>query len=397
MKKNNSKIYAVLAGTLLPLLVLAQANTPTQPPQEQTATTTAPQPATIDDAIKFRKEILEAFGLPADTPTSIFDLLKGNPAGIRAQIPGTPLSDLRLVPSTKNFEPESTVQVAAISFTADLQKSTLRWYVNGSLVLSGKGQTLYTIKAGPLGSVYSIRIAVTSDTGAIKEVTKTIRVGRIHLIWETKSYTPPWYRGKALPDPGSEITIMAVPEFKSGGIFLNSSELIYNWFIDNEAPVLDPAISGRGKNTYTLKTTSVIGSTYTIGVQIKDDQQRFEQEKNIDIILYQPEILLYEKDPVFGIKMEKASRAWFLRGGGEITLQTEPYYVPLNDFKNMNYTWKVNGKTTPNSYGNGRTFRLTTDPATYGKQIIDISYGSIANILRQGSVRATINVGGIQP
>lgn len=364
----------IFSGKLIP--VRAQSL-----PENYSITPTSTRP-TPEELFRFRNKILDMFGISHNTPLTIYDFINGKAAGFDLPDFGTkpttviqgPLSDLELVLDSENLSPGQTVRAVAASFTTNLQNATIRWYQNDTLVQSGKGDAYYEFILGSIKSPAVIRVSVTAETGEHREITKTIHPSYIHLAWSADTYTPAWYRGKALPSGKSDVTVYAIPEFYVGNTKLNPDNLIYEWSDDGEAPSLDPKISGPGKNAFKFTFSTVAGKSYTITVHIHDVGNQIESENSITIDSTQPNVELYTVSSLYGEGNSLASYAPAVAPGESLAVIAEPFFIPLQDFAGLSYDWWVNNQKVPSTITAARQLRLTTTPESTGRQNITVYY-----------------------
>ena len=143
-----------------------------------------------------------------------------------------------------DFSPENpgaNTQVSAniTSYTFDVNRSAIAWIINGKVAGSGKN---FSFTTGNLGSKTELRVsAITPDEKPLSKYF-TFQAAEVDLLWETSSYIPPSYQGKALPPPQASIKVTAVPQ----GIKTAASRLIYEWRRNDKNL---PDSSGQGKNT----------------------------------------------------------------------------------------------------------------------------------------------------
>jgi hypothetical protein len=113
-----------------------------------------------------------------------------------------------------NPQPYQDVTINLTSYATDLNKAIITWQgVNSSQNLSGIGKTSYTFKAGGPNTTNTFDITIT-PVGSNNTISKriTISPSEIDILWESvDGYTPPFYKGKALPTLGSSIKVVAVP------------------------------------------------------------------------------------------------------------------------------------------------------------------------------------------
>jgi hypothetical protein len=76
----------------------------------------------------------------------------------------------------------------------------------------------------------------------------------VDILWQANTYTPPFYKGKALFTPESNVTFIALFNIIIGGKRVDPSDVVYKWKVNR---TVDGANSGFGKNSYNY-TGSII-------------------------------------------------------------------------------------------------------------------------------------------
>jgi len=372
--------------------------------QTPTSTSQGLSSEQIQEVLEFRKQLLEILGIPEERTTSIFDIFKPNtdiftlpdgttlpPLGSQGPLAG-PLSDLRISLSTKKFSPGEQVTATLLSNTANLSQAIITWRENGAVVLSGKGRTQHQLTVGPLGSTQTIQASVVTDEGASHSITEIIRPARIHFTWFADTYTPAWYRGKALPVFGSRITIVAMPEVFVGGARVSPGSLSYEWAVNGAAFTTHPSISGRGKNTYALDASPARGASYTIGVRVRDAQGTIIHENSVTPSFTEPTVAFYKRDPLYGISQIQMQGASQIQSGQDLTLHVEPFFIQKSNLLDLSYTWRVNGTAVGATNQTNRALRISTEEGSKGLQEISVSYQDKNDIIVRGGGQTTINV-----
>src|SRR3990167_8183019 len=88
----------------------------------------------------------------------------------------------------------------------------------------------------------------------------------VDILWQGKTYTPPFYKGKTLWSSQSKIALLAIPHISGAG---NPVNLTYKWI--KNGTVLGN-INGVGKNTLAF-TDSILSKPQTIKVEILSEQK----------------------------------------------------------------------------------------------------------------------------
>jgi len=271
--------------------------------------------------------------------------------------------NLDLILSPSNPHPEQSVSVLVRSFSADIDRSTVSWYRNGILAESGVGDDQYDFTLGGAGTIDTIRVVIQTLTGAIAEKTLVIHPSDILLIWQADSYTPPFYRGKALHTVESDTTVLVIPNIVVDGTLVPSSSLIFTWKRDG---VVLGSLSGIGRDTLTFDG-SVLSRATDITVTVETLDSSVEARRNLRIPVSQPILYLYERSPVLGILFNSALLDRFRMRKEETVVEAFPYFFSTKDrYKVPTYEWHVgsnliNDNTSPNitlrqGEGGGDTF-----------------------------------------
>lgn len=232
------------------------------------------------------------------------------------------------------------VQVKVNSYTDDLSRAAIFFYVNGELAAKGMGKTKFNFKTGELGSATKIKVVAKTSSGKRIEAQTTVRPTEVNLVWEAETYTPPFYKGKPLQTPGSNITVTAFPNFiRTNGKKIDPASLYYTWEQNSNT-----LASGLGKRSLTFADSSKM-SADQIQVTVESKDKTLEAIRFLTIPSSRPELLFYRKHPLRGVDYRQALLGNYKLELKEITLMTEPYFFSLKKRSEMNYNWTVNGKS----------------------------------------------------
>lgn len=271
----------------------------------------------------------------------IFCIFLSAPTTGHAQLIGITESDVSIAAYPENPQPKDPVTVTIETYSFNLDNSNTKWYVNGNLAQEGKGLKTLTFQVGDLGQTTNVRIVITSEKG---QLIKTIAItpSIVTLVWEADTYTPPFFKGKALFSHQSTITFMAQPQLVSGGRALNPANLIYTW--SKDGTVLGNQ-NGYGKQTLTL-TGSVISRTMKVMVEVQDPTTGITASGVIQVDPVEPEVITYIVDPLYGTQYNKAIKGTLPLTGKEVTLTAAPYFFSNTEAgSDVSYNWSINGST----------------------------------------------------
>jgi hypothetical protein len=319
-------------------------------------------------------------------------LLFGMTPVARAQLLDTRTipSGVTLSASTNVPEPRSTVEVRAYSSTLELSNYVLVWRTNGTEVARGIGKIAIDVEVGPAGSETTVGVEVE---GAEEDTSAAIalRPASVDILWDSDSYTPPFYRGRALPSAGSTLALHAMTELKrSDGTSIEPADIIYTW--RSNGTVLT-ALSGRGKSSIRIPSPSLFGSK-TVSVSAESADGLRMASGSITIGAREPSLRLYVNHPLFGILFHDALRGNATFADSEVTLTAVPFYAPsprAND-PGLQYAWRVNGSSVDTDPADPAQVILSAERGTHDVTI-DLSLTHLTNWYLDSSASWNVRLG----
>lgn len=234
------------------------------------------------------------------------------------------------------------VSLQLSSLSTDLNRASISWTLNGEVRVSGIGKTNFQFTTGPLGSVSRITASITTIDGRQLTRSTAIRSTGVDILWEAFSYTPPFYKGRAVPSFNGLVTLIAIPELvNEGGSKTKSSEVVYQW---KQGGISLGSASGYGRQKVVINTGLSPRRLQTITVEASTLNGALRAEGAVSVPNKDPIVLFYKKHPLQGIGYEKALKDSVFLNGEEIILRAEPYFFSLDDLlrDELRYTWNVN-------------------------------------------------------
>ncbi|MDD5720950.1 MAG: hypothetical protein PHT16_00675 [Candidatus Pacebacteria bacterium] len=244
--------------------------------------------------------------------------------------------------SPENPAPGENVNISLKSYVNNLDIVLISWSVNGKNVSSGIGKKSFSLNAPSAGGETSVIATASLPDGAV-DTKVIIRPSAMVLLSEAlDSYTPPFYKGKALPSPDSLVKVVALPEIKSGSNFINPKNLTYAWQKDYTS---NQDGSGYGKNTFTY-VNDYLENSNNIGVTAGTTDQKFSSTVNIDVRMKEPKIIFYKNDAKLGTIWEQALADGYKILGNEI-IEAAPYFFSPRDIRVplVTFDWFINSQT----------------------------------------------------
>ena len=268
---------------------------------------------------------------------------------------GLQSSDISVDMSPETPGAHETVAISVTSFATNLDAATVTWVVNGRKVASGRGLKNISVTTAGVGQKTQIDITINAQEGLITK-NLTITPSSVDLIWEAHTYTPPFFKGKPLFSEESLVKWIAIPHIMRNGSEVSPQNLIYTW--SQNGTVLGDS-SGNGKNGLVL-IGGIIPRPMDVSVKVTDPQTGSVAENEIAIAPQDPLVLLYQDDPLYGIRYEHALQGIYNLIQNEVRIATVPYYFATQTRGNphMTYSWNINSNPiADNLNATEQTFR----------------------------------------
>jgi len=274
-----------------------------------------------------------------------------------AQVSGDTFS---IVLSPENPGVNEEVIVTLESNSIDLGLSNITWLLNKSVRLVGVGERRARFTVGSLGSMYNLEVLVDTDVGERFTKSVLIEPREVNIVWEAFSYTPPYYKGKALAPSAGLITFVAMPEIAdSGGNKIDPKKLVYTW---NQSGVVLGGSSGVGKQSIVLQNELLREESLIVSVSVSTQNGSVRVRGSAVVPIHAQEVLIYEKRPLEGVVYSSVLQSPYNFAADEIIFRAEPYFFSLEDVfgRLLKYRWRVNRKdiaVPQEEQGNEITFR----------------------------------------
>lgn len=280
-------------------------------------------------------------------------------------------SDVSVNISPNIPEPGERVVLTLESFTVNLTGSNIRWFAKSQIIKQGDGATSISF----IVPNEDLNIVAQIITPERTEIVKTIFISSssLDLLWEAPdTYTPPFYRGKALPGPESLVKFVGIP---SSAKQMGQTGVKNVDFVWQRNSVNSGSSSGKGKDSYIIlldnlkKSESVNLTTNNLG-SIANAETVFKPF-NLNVSIY----------PLSSGGEPFITRA--LRSGDSVNRESSFFASPYGahpkylDSKNIKFTW---GITNSNISPNSRPFLITLTPNENSDQELNISYEMVKSL-----------------
>lgn len=233
-----------------------------------------------------------------------------------------------------NPSPHQNITITLKSFIDNLDGTLISWSVDGKVITSGMGKKSFSTTTSDAGVETDVVATIYLPDGAIEKNIPIIPLVMV-LLWQANdSYVPPFYRGKALATPSSEVKVVAMPEIQTSSGLVDSRNLTYAWQQDYTNNVDG---SGYGKNSFTY-VNDYLEDSNTISVTASTVDQKYSSQASIVMGMVQPEILFYKNDEGMGTIWESTLADEHKIEGSEI-VQAVPYFISPKQLLNPGLVW----------------------------------------------------------
>lgn len=224
----------------------------------------------------------------------------------------------------------------------DIESSRISWIIDKEIELQGIARKEHSFRVGNIGSQTAITIVVETLSG--RQIIKNIvfRPAEVDLIWEADTYIPTDYKGAPLPTLGSVVTLTAIPNLRSGSLWIKPENLTFKWKKDFQNLTRE---SGRGKDSITFTLDKEASE---IEVIAESPEFGIIATNKVVIKAFQPEIIIYPIKPLTGAIAEVVGNL-FITTNNISGFKVEPYFIPRNlvDSRLLRYEWSTNTNKIP--------------------------------------------------
>lgn len=275
--------------------------------------------------------------------------------------------------SPKNPGPREVVKMNVRSNFFDIFSAQVVWKVNGVTEKSGLGINEFSFISGNYGDQTVIELTLTPPQGDAFSRFFVFSPGSVDLIWQARTYTPPFSRLKPLMSNQSTVTVVALPKlYDIFGKEIPKELLIFTWKV-NDKPI--PNGEGLGKHSIDV-TGRFIRDTEKVSVTVYNQDRTVSATKMVTIRSQKPIVQLYELHPLFGVLREQnLNGSTYPLQEREVSIIAEPLYVHLDPgriFPRAEYVWSLNGKRVEQESSNG-VITLRNETGEAGQSRIDLS------------------------
>ncbi len=295
-----------------------------------------------------------------------------------------------VVPSSPGMFDDVTIKLQ--SFSIDLNQADIAWFVDDKFMQMETGGIFFSFRTKGIGD--PVRIEAVIDMGIFGNITKTyvFNPAKVDFLWQAiDSYTPPFYKGKALPAPEAEIKVVAIPTTNADYTkSRNPKALVYQWEKNySNTPFLNR--SGYGKNSVTFKR-NMLRAEESVGVRVYSGDVTLGYEEII-FSQYEPEIVFYENKALDGVWYERAIGDNLNLQSRETTILPEPYYFSTEKrtSRNIKAYWFLNKERLNSRENTDGSITLRVADGNSDTWNLSIRIENLSSILQNVTARLSLS------
>ena len=279
--------------------------------------------------------------------------------------------------------PNQTISAGLSGVLVNLDLSDIYWYLDDEIQKHGMGEKSFSFTSGAIDEKTILDVVILIPDGRRIDLQKEIMPMEVDLLWETDTYTPPFYRGKALPTYKSSIKVVAVPNSKN-----IDTKFIYTWSIDN----LDNIVGASGYNRTSFVTFgSYAGYERGVNVSMVSFDKSKKVKSSIKIESVEPELVLYENNSLRGTLFNKALHKITEITGNEFSVKAEPYFVTTGEMKDIKYEWAINNTKVESEDDRDKIITFTKPDDGSGGARLQAYIKNISNTYQQAGAEVSLS------
>lgn len=285
--------------------------------------------------------------------------------------------------------PNDEVTLRLTSYSFNLNNYFIAWFENGEQRAAGFGVREYQFTTGNTGSVTNITAAVEVGNQVFRKELR-FSPSLVDLLWEvTDAYTPPFYKGKALPLPQSTLKITAIPETQLIAP-TDAPNLIYYWDRNYQR---DVAASGFGRQSFTIQADPFFEQE-RISVTTNDRRENSFAKNSIEIPTkeHEAEILFYQEDDNGRTLTNNALNTNGTIIGDTVKLTFHPLHMSTTapNFTDLFVQWSLNNEERPpQNFGRQDELYISSGGQS-GSVPISVALSGVDNLLQEYQEQITI-------
>jgi hypothetical protein len=289
--------------------------------------------------------------------------------------------------SVSNPQPGQDFVIRVDSYSTDLNNATISWYSNNILLTSKKGAVEQKYTGPNTGSSLIIDIIIKTAEGNTIEKTYEISPSLVNLVYESNTYTPPFYEGKAIYTNQSSVKIIALPNIVEDGIVKKDSELIYTWEVNGSA---QQSSSGYGKNSF-IYNAGILSKPVTVSVLVESDTSNQVATNELFLSPGSTELIFAYEHPLYGLQYN--GNRDIETTNSDLTIHAIPLFFSIGtrNSSDIDYIWSINGGLLGDS-NNSSVISFQSEEGEGGTMRLSLQADSTKKILQSSNNSVNVSI-----
>ncbi len=280
-------------------------------------------------------------------------------------------------------EPNQIISASLSGALVNFDLSDIYWYLDDEIQKHGVGEKSFSFTSGDVDERTILDVIILIPDGRRIDLQKVIDPMEVDLLWEANTYTPPFYRGKALPTYKSSIKVVAIPNSKN-----IDNKFIYTWSIDK----LNNIAGAGGYNRTSFATFgSYAGYEREVSVNMVSFDKSKKLKKNIKIESIEPELILYENNSLVGTLFNKALYNTRNITKNEFSIKAEPYFITTGEMNNIKYEWAINNVKVGNGEDRDKIITFIKPDGGSGKAHLEAYIKNMTNTYQEARTETSLS------
>ncbi len=265
-----------------------------------------------------------------------------------------------------NVSPEKpnvgdNIQIEAQMYGTSVADANFVWKIAGKTFKEGMGANRVNFT---LAAKTKVDLTITTGSNVVIQKSFEFDPKKIVIIWESKTYTPPFYKGKPLYVKESSLVLNAINLDQDNP--LSNTYNNYTWKVDTTVKGNE---SGVGYSSYVYQG-DILGlePLFTVtmtGITSAKDRASGKSaalggQALLRVQSFPTEITSYEKSPLLGVLFNKTINSPYYLNNSETTLVSYPTYYAFSSSLSGLYEWYIND-TKINTSLNELSFKKKKD------------------------------------
>lgn len=243
--------------------------------------------------------------------------------------------DLEVTPEIP--QPGELVTITVNAYSFDINSSRITWKINGETITRDIGYKKFTFHAGAAGQKTVVDLTVEPGDRPSLSHKFTFTTGDVDILWQSNVYVPPFYKGKSLYTPESNLVFVAMPRNSNG--LVNPKDVVFNWKINYDA---DAENSGFGRSSYAYAGPIIVRPVDVTVDTYEAKGGKAAATADLTVGNSNPLALFYENHPLYGLMFNRSLEGSIILKKDELGLSAYPYFQSLaNKNSGAMYTWDV--------------------------------------------------------